>query len=99
MSYTQGQVDIINQMLEDLNSYVNEIIKARDDVTSILNFNDVITDNSILNTILDDAKNRGLTAAQGLVTLLEWKIMRIIIEPETDEEKDKFKTITIEYIY
>lgn len=70
MSYGAGQIVAIEQVIETLNLYVNEVIKGRDDVQSILNFNDVIVDNNILDTILADAKSRALVGAQNLVILL-----------------------------
>jgi len=70
MTLTAGEIEAINAILAGINSNVNEILNAREDVNALLRIAGDIDSDSIENNILVQAKARALTASQALVTLL-----------------------------
>lgn len=70
MPITPAELAAITAILEALNTHLNTIVAAREDVTALLRIVNEINNNTIEDAVLAQAKLRAKTAAQAIVTLL-----------------------------
>ena len=67
---TEGDIGTIDALLVGVNEKINAIINVREDIIALIRIHTDISDETIENNILINAKVKARTAAEELVALL-----------------------------